>query len=86
MQSYVFNKINVAVGQWYSVMVDCDKEVKIFWIRATIVKECIHNNEATINHDSTINYEVVGILRYSGAPEVEPTTQDLNEIIKHFLK
>ena len=67
-------------------MVDCDKEVKIFWIRATIVKECIHNNEATINHDSAINYEIVGILRYSGAPEVEPTTQDWNEIIKHFLK
>ena len=44
MQSYVYNKINVAVGQRYSVMVDCDKEVKIFWIRATIMKECIHNN------------------------------------------
>ena len=37
------------------------------------------NAYITINHDSAINYEVVGILRYSGAPEEDPTTADWNE-------
>src|SRR5437763_17220088 len=74
MQPRIFNKINIAVGQRYSVIVNCDKDVKNFWIRATIVKECIHTSESTINHDSALNYEIVGILRYSGAPEQDPTT------------
>ena len=42
------------------------------------------NAYITINHDSAINYEVVGILRYSGAPEVELTTQDWNEIMLDY--
>jgi iron transport multicopper oxidase len=77
MQPRVFNKINVAVGQRYSVIINCDKEVKNFWIRATIVRECIHSSESTINANSAINYQVVGILRYQGAPtDQDPTTQE----------
>src|SRR5947207_1481463 len=81
VQPRLFNKINIAVGQRYSVIINCDKEVKNFWIRATIVRDCIHGfgDNITINSDSAINFAIVGILRYSGAPEVEPTTQDWNE-------
>jgi iron transport multicopper oxidase len=77
MQARVFNKINIAVGQRYSVIINCDKEVKNFWIRATIVRDCIHNSETTINTKSAINYAVVGVLRYQGAPaDQDPTTQE----------
>ena len=77
MQPRVFNKINIAVGQRYSVIINCDRDVKNFWIRATIVKECIHSSNDTINRDSALNYQVVGILRYQGAPtDQDPTTQE----------
>jgi FtsP/CotA-like multicopper oxidase with cupredoxin domain len=84
IQPREFNKINIAVGQRYSVIVNCDKDVKNFWIRATIVKECIHRNNNTINHNSALNYEVVGVLRYQGAPtDEDPTTEDWDEIVPH---
>jgi hypothetical protein len=75
------NKINIAVGQRYSVIVNADKEVDNFWIRATIVKQCIHVTPETINVNSSLNYKVTGILRYNGAPETYPTTQEWNEKI-----
>ncbi|EXX65257.1 Fet3p [Rhizophagus irregularis DAOM 197198w] len=75
------NKINIAVGQRYSVIVNADKEVNNFWIRATIVKQCIHVTPETINVNSSLNYKVTGILRYNGAPETYPTTQEWDEKI-----
>ncbi|PKC65861.1 hypothetical protein RhiirA1_536012 [Rhizophagus irregularis] len=75
------NKINIAVGQRYSVIVNADKEVDNFWIRATIVKQCIHVTPETINVNSSLNYKVTGILRYNGAPETYPTTQEWDEKI-----
>ncbi|CAB4495873.1 unnamed protein product [Rhizophagus irregularis] len=73
------NKINIAVGQRYSVIVNADKEVNNFWIRATIVKRCIHVSPETINVNSSLNYMVTGTLRYNGAPDAYPTTQEWEE-------
>ncbi|PKK58790.1 hypothetical protein RhiirC2_822226 [Rhizophagus irregularis] len=75
------NKINIAVGQRYSVIVNADKEVNNFWIRATIVRQCIHISPDTINTNSLIDYNVTGILRYKGAPDAYPTTQEWEERI-----
>lgn len=75
------NKLNIAVGQRYSVVVNADKEVNNFWIRAVIVKQCIHVSPTTINVNSSLNYKVSGILRYNGAPDAYPTTQEWDEKI-----
>ncbi|GBB94131.1 hypothetical protein RclHR1_00230009 [Rhizophagus clarus] len=75
------NKLNIAVGQRYSVIVTADKDVSNFWIRATIVKQCIHVSPQTININSALNYQVTGILRYVGAPDEYPNTQEWDEKI-----
>ncbi|CAB4376662.1 unnamed protein product [Rhizophagus irregularis] len=63
------------------VEVNADKEVNNFWIRATIVRQCIHISPDTINTNSLIDYNVTGILRYKGAPDAYPTTQEWEERI-----
>ncbi|CAB4376588.1 unnamed protein product [Rhizophagus irregularis] len=63
------------------VEVNADKEVNNFWIRATIVKQCIHVTPETINVNSSLNYMITGTLRYNGAPDAYPTTQEWEEKI-----
>ncbi|CAG8647551.1 4895_t:CDS:10, partial [Funneliformis caledonium] len=75
LKPVIFNKINIAVGQRYSVIITADKEIKNYWIRAEIVHECI----MAYTPESTLNVNVTGILRYQGAPEEDPTTLDWNE-------
>lgn len=75
------NAVNVSalplhVGQRYSVIINADQTVDNYYIRATIPQQCVHSNNSTINYNSSINYNVTGILRYDGASESDtPTSQ-----------
>ncbi|CAI2167496.1 10572_t:CDS:10 [Funneliformis geosporum] len=74
LKPITLNKINIAIGQRYSVIINAEKDIKNYWIRAQIVQECIRWNP-----DVKLNLNVTGILRYEGAPEEDPTTIDWNE-------
>ncbi|CAG8466167.1 7875_t:CDS:2 [Funneliformis mosseae] len=79
VEPYTVEKIPINIGQRYSVIVEANQAIDNYWIRATMNKECAHSNNFTININSAINYEVVGILKYEGAKNDEPTTKESNE-------
>src|SRR2546423_10861767 len=76
VKPYTVEKLPINVAQRYSVIVKADREIKNYWIRATIQEACVANNTFTINSNSAINYKVVGILKYKGASRNDPTTKE----------
>ncbi|GBB84880.1 hypothetical protein RclHR1_11470001 [Rhizophagus clarus] len=70
------NKLPVAIGQRYSVIIEANQPVENYWMRATIDDRCILKNQSTINIDSAINYKVTGILRYDGADIADPKSKE----------
>ncbi|CAI2167772.1 17337_t:CDS:10 [Funneliformis geosporum] len=76
---YTVNRLPIAIGQRYSVIVKADQKIDNYWIRASIDSRCILNTTETLNSNSAINYNVTGILRYIGAEKIEPTTTAFTE-------
>ena len=68
----IINEVPINIAQRYSVIVEANQPVDNYWIRATIAKECLLIDNATINANSAINFNVVGMLRYEEADDVEP--------------
>src|SRR5688572_13018766 len=80
VKPYTVEKLPINVAQRYSVIVKADREIKNYWIRATIQETCVANNTFTINTNSAINYKVVGILKYKGANNHhDPTTKESDQ-------
>ncbi|CAG8596092.1 5991_t:CDS:2, partial [Diversispora eburnea] len=85
IQSQKISKLPIHVGQRYSVIINADQEVANYYIRATMVQCEFPPNSSTsdaetINYNSSINYNVTGILRYDGASETSlPTSQEWND-------
>ncbi|PKK64284.1 Cu-oxidase-domain-containing protein [Rhizophagus irregularis] len=63
----IIKKLPVAVGQRYSVIVDANQPVGNYFIRGTLDKRCTPINNATINFNSAIDWNGLGILHYEGA-------------------
>jgi FtsP/CotA-like multicopper oxidase with cupredoxin domain len=81
----VVNKLPVAIGQRYSVIIDANKKVDNYWMRATIDNRCIPTINNTINADSAINYNVTGILRYEGADFNYPRSTEFSDNVDTCL-
>jgi FtsP/CotA-like multicopper oxidase with cupredoxin domain len=79
------NRLPVAIGQRYSVIVTADQPVSNYWIRATLEEGCLLTNDVTINVNSAINYTATGILRYDGATETLPTTTESTDVVQPCL-
>ncbi|RIA82765.1 Multicopper oxidase [Glomus cerebriforme] len=84
-QPVTVNKLPVAIGQRYSVIVEANQQVDNYWIRATIDNRCLLTNDSTVNVNSAINYNVTGILRYEGAPITYPTTTEYPDAVRICL-
>lgn len=79
VKPFIVEKLPVNVAQRYSVIVKADCEIKNYWIRATIQEACVENNTFTVNSNSAIDYKVLGILKYKGANNDDPTTKESDE-------
>ncbi|CAG8562556.1 7678_t:CDS:2 [Cetraspora pellucida] len=69
------NFLPINIAERYSVIIECNQTVASYWIRATISRCSIPyrpGDPNTINSNSALNYTVLGILRYEGAPETNP--------------
>ncbi|CAG8702007.1 5320_t:CDS:2, partial [Cetraspora pellucida] len=61
----------------YSVVINATQPVGNYFIRASVTQACQFKvNASTINYDSSINWNATGILRYEGANNTTPTSQD----------
>ncbi|CAG8661563.1 8704_t:CDS:2 [Gigaspora margarita] len=81
VKNYTANFIPVNIAQRYSVIINCDKDVGNFWIRAIMSRCSIPyqpGDPGTINSNSILNYNVFGILRYEGAPKTNPNSTSFN--------
>jgi FtsP/CotA-like multicopper oxidase with cupredoxin domain len=79
VKPFIVEKLPINIAQRYSVIVKADREIKNYWIRATIQEACVANNTFTINSNSAIDYKVLGILKYKGAGNNSPTTKESSE-------
>ncbi|CAG8742503.1 5851_t:CDS:2, partial [Dentiscutata heterogama] len=73
----------INIAQRYSIIVNCTQAVDNYWIRATMSKCSIPyrpGDPGTINSNSSLNYNVFGILRYEGAPNTNPNTVASNNV------
>jgi iron transport multicopper oxidase len=64
VQPLVVNSIQIFVAQRYSFILTADQPVNNYWIRAL-------SSEANATFDNGLNS---AILRYEGAPDIDPTT------------
>jgi len=78
VKPHTVEKLPINIAQRYSVIVEANQPIKNYWMRATI-NRCFANNSETINANSAINFNAVGILKYEGADDNEPTTNESNE-------
>lgn len=81
----IVNKLPVAIGQRYSVIIEANQNVDNYWIRATIDDRCLLRNNRTINLDSAINFNVTGILKYEGAETGNPRSTDFPDQLNACL-
>ncbi|CAB5351266.1 unnamed protein product [Rhizophagus irregularis] len=81
----IVNKLPVAIGQRYSVIIDANQKVDNYWMRATIDDRCLLINNQTVNFDSAINYNVTGILKYDGAGLGYPTSTEYPDQLEPCL-
>ncbi|CAG8734954.1 6272_t:CDS:2, partial [Cetraspora pellucida] len=69
------NTIPISIGQRYSVILNANKRVDSYQIRAKM-SICTPINNRTINYDTALTYNVMGILKYEGAKTKLPTSKD----------
>ncbi|CAB4427504.1 unnamed protein product [Rhizophagus irregularis] len=74
----IIKKLPVAVGQRYSVIVDANQPVGNYFIRGTLDKRCTPNDNATINFNSAIDWDGLGILHYEGAKN-SPNSKEFDD-------
>ncbi|CAG8658386.1 4123_t:CDS:2 [Dentiscutata erythropus] len=67
------NTIPINIGQRYSVILNAIKPIDVYQIRAKI-SICTPINNQTINYDTALNYNIMGILKYEGAKVKLPTS------------
>ncbi|CAG8576610.1 4508_t:CDS:2 [Racocetra fulgida] len=75
VKEYTVEYLPINIAERYSVIINCNQTVGNFWIKALIARCSIPyrpGDPRTINSNSAINYTVLGILRYEGAPESNP--------------
>lgn len=75
VEPLLVDSIPIFSGQRYSFILETNKDVKNYWIRAD---PPVRPNTTTPNPSSGIN---TAILRYAGAPAVDPTTLKTNSIM-----
>ncbi|PKC01889.1 hypothetical protein RhiirA5_298009 [Rhizophagus irregularis] len=78
----IIEKLPINVGQRYSVIVNADQPIGKYWIRATIDKRCVLINNATINFNSSIDWNGLGILKYEGSKNDKPKSKEFPENFK----
>ncbi|CAG8434167.1 9205_t:CDS:10, partial [Scutellospora calospora] len=74
--------LQINVGQRYSVIVNASQPVGNYFIRTNLFKLCtLTAGNTTLNFDSAINWNVTGILSYSGANNTAPTSTKFPDTI-----
>ncbi|CAG8489834.1 10839_t:CDS:2 [Diversispora eburnea] len=81
IQPVTVNLLPINIAQRYSVIVEANKPIGNYFIRATLAKECMDTNPFTFNVNSSINYNATGILKYQGSDNSSPNTQPFKDII-----
>ncbi|PPQ70228.1 hypothetical protein CVT24_013086 [Panaeolus cyanescens] len=72
---------DVYVGQRYSVVVNCNKPVRNYWIRGPMTLQ--HSSD----NDNLDTKNVYAVLHYQGAPNAEPTTKaddGVDELLEEY--
>ncbi|CAG8470658.1 7529_t:CDS:2 [Scutellospora calospora] len=75
VQKHTVDFLPINIAERYSVIIDCNQPVNNYWIRASMSRCSIPyqpGDPDTINSNSSLNYDVRGILSYDGAPKGEP--------------
>ncbi|CAG8690848.1 34953_t:CDS:2, partial [Racocetra persica] len=75
VKEHTVEYLPINIAERYSVIINCNQTVGNFWIKAIMARCSIPyrpGDPGTINSNSAINYTVLGILRYEGAPETNP--------------
>jgi FtsP/CotA-like multicopper oxidase with cupredoxin domain len=75
----IIEKLPINVGQRYSVIVDANQPIGNYFIRGTLDKRCTPNNNATINFNSAIDWNGLGILHYEGAKNTKPNSKEFDD-------
>ncbi|CAG8558802.1 570_t:CDS:2 [Diversispora eburnea] len=71
----VVTVLPIHVAQRYSVIVTANQKVDNYYIRASIMENCLlPRTPETINYNSSINPNATGILHYHGANNEKPTS------------
>jgi FtsP/CotA-like multicopper oxidase with cupredoxin domain len=67
IKPYTTSSISINIGQRYDVIINANQAVGNYWLRADVATQCGRNRTPN---------GIKSIIRYEGAPEVEPTTQN----------
>ncbi|RIB14335.1 multicopper oxidase [Gigaspora rosea] len=67
--------IPIHTAQRYSVILNANNSIKNYHIRAKFTVCTPIDNNQTINYNSSVNYNVVGILKYEGTKAKTPTSK-----------
>ncbi|GES72658.1 multicopper oxidase [Rhizophagus clarus] len=78
----IIKKLLINVGQRYSIIVNANQPIGNYFIRGTLDKRCSPMNNATINFNSAIDWNGLGILRYEGAKNTKPNSKEFNDDFK----
>ncbi|RIB03356.1 Multicopper oxidase [Gigaspora rosea] len=68
------NAIPINIAQRYSVILDANQPIDNYQIRAHI-SICGFVSDLSINYNTSLNYDVTGILKYEGAEDKLPTSK-----------
>lgn len=67
IKPYVTNSVSINIGQRYDIIVHANQASGNYWLRADVATDCGPNSNPN---------NIKSIIRYEGAPEEEPTTQN----------
>lgn len=67
IKPYVTNSISINIGQRYDIIINANQDVGNYWLRADVATGCGRNRRPNA---------IRSIIRYKGAPDEEPTSQN----------
>jgi len=67
IKPYTTSSISINIGQRYDVIINANQAVGNYWLRADVATGCGRNRNPN---------NIKSIIRYEGAPDEEPTTQN----------
>lgn len=67
IKPYVTNSVSINIGQRYDIIINANQAVGNYWLRADVATDCGPN----LNPNN-----IKSIIRYEGAPNEEPKTQN----------